>query len=1322
MFFNNDLRFNNHLYNSTLTDTGTVRPLNVGGETDETQPPVFEPEVINERIASGDFTVLEELDKLKIGYTIAESNGGTIVKYEYNGIKYTVKYYPPQQENEDDNTGTIQLQAGEGTIFRPGETQPAPATIDGQVVSVNNNTDNSNNNGLQLSDGTVFKPGFSNSSPITIDAQVSETIESMTPGVVSGILDSLNLDEILGDIDTFEDTPYTYENDVLIPDKNGIDIFYDIVSAIINKLNKEENGKKILEFLGGREGLSELLSASWLAVSGSVTSEQYDAKQYIEDVFENFKSMLERIKQNPEYLDLYTSGFARGDDSLTENISDYKEFHRESYLNLGDETLLNEDGEVHLTDKKSNEAFQDAMETLFKNLRKKYPEIDKDILSKIFTAAQAEGLEMLRNDSASLHGMLLSYSGTQPMYNVINAVLTLFDRLLLQTLNKGLENVDQVTLPILDKNTREAAFTSLLDMTFYAEGDEVKAAVQEQLGITIEEFEKNCGVYYYSIVMDVVNSHVKDYSYVTKEQIADEIIAEYSRLIQEKNDSVNDGDSTPPADENIGGDNTLTPPIDEDNNGEGNDGGTTQPEPDTNNPSLGWQHTPVTNPGVTSPTPGGDGHENTTPQTSVGGRPGGTGQTGSNDNATEAELRAQKVEKYKQNEAAGNAIIERVLNELINAYKNGGEEWNFEGIELSETQLNNLYNMLKTAAEDLLQDILPGPLMSLEDMDIDLSQAFEPALLELLAEELSDYLQTVKAQQEVMSYPLTDAADNVIDAIETTQLLNLGKIANDNGTTIHTEFGLENGHLVFEDEKTKQTFEDLYNSLISKLNNTEGQSSLKRLGDFRKLLEAAWIAAYNNFDSSQSNNTYDFLNNVLDNLTSMMNQIKDNPEYLELYKRSFNYADSTLTNGLIHYNTATTTGNDEVIIYAGEPRQDEDGTVHLNDTTDDLDYQVTMNMLLARIKAKYPNVSDEIIEAIFRKAQLDTINTLREPSTYDCPYGVANNNGRVEDNAKNWSGANNRAGDGGRIHMDQLVQMTLYFFDKLFLQELNNGNIQTEDAPTQEEEVPDNSTAAAAQKSDEAIQNVLRNDLGNIVGNSATINTSFSIDTSGNIKFSDTNTQFIFDKLCDSIMHNIYNLIGNDSYDEFGGADTVKRLIQAAWMSAQNSVDSANNNTSSFILKVLDNLQSIMQKLKTNPEYLDIFTKNPSVNDESLVKNDSLGYELINYTDDVQNDNVINRNGANNNNGTVQLADSDSNNKYQQTMNQLLLMIKQKYSALDDDIITKIFKDAQWAAINHMNGNTKVHPTDIKTDNQLESLVQMTLYCFDILLYEELMK
>ena len=57
-------------------------------------------------------------------------------------------------------------------------------------------------------------------------------------------------------------------------------------------------------------------------------------------------------------------------------------------------------------------------------------------------------------------------------------------------------------------------------------------------------------------------------------------------------------------------------------------------------------------------------------------------------------------------------------------------------------------------------------------------------------------------------------------------------------------------------------------------------------------------------------------------------------------------------------------------------------------------------------------------------------------NTYDCPYGTGNNGGRVEDSQKNWGGKNNRKNDESYIHMDQLVQMTLYYFDKLLMNEL----------------------------------------------------------------------------------------------------------------------------------------------------------------------------------------------------------------------------------------------------------------------------------------------
>ena len=60
-----------------------------------------------ERIANGDISALEELDKFKISYTQAENNyGGTIIKFQYEGIKYTVTCYPSSSSNNNGNNNT----------------------------------------------------------------------------------------------------------------------------------------------------------------------------------------------------------------------------------------------------------------------------------------------------------------------------------------------------------------------------------------------------------------------------------------------------------------------------------------------------------------------------------------------------------------------------------------------------------------------------------------------------------------------------------------------------------------------------------------------------------------------------------------------------------------------------------------------------------------------------------------------------------------------------------------------------------------------------------------------------------------------------------------------------------------------------------------------------------------------------------------------------------------------------------------------------------------------------------------------------------------
>ena len=116
---------------------------------------------------------------------------------------------------------------------------------------------------------------------------------------------------------------------------------------------------------------------------------------------------------------------------------------------------------------------------------------------------------------------------------------------------------------------------------------------------------------------------------------------------------------------------------------------------------------------------------------------------------------------------------------------------------------------------------------------------------------------------------------------------------------------------------------------------------------------------------------------------------------------------------------------------------DANGTVHIANATDDIDYQATMTELLKKLKktSPYSELDPSIVTSVFQDAQKKAIEVL-QGNVYDCPYGTGNNSGRVEDTVREWGGKDNRKGDDSVIHMDQLVQITLYFFDKLLYSKL----------------------------------------------------------------------------------------------------------------------------------------------------------------------------------------------------------------------------------------------------------------------------------------------
>ena len=310
---------------------------------------------------------------------------------------------------------------------------------------------------------------------------------------------------------------------------------------------------------------------------------------------------------------------------------------------------------------------------------------------------------------------------------------------------------------------------------------------------------------------------------------------------------------------------------------------------------------------------------------------------------------------------------------------------------------------------------------------------------------LAGYVEAAKeAAAAEKAEEIKESASSFASVIGDVKSEKLAEIVGDYAT-IHTEFGIDNsrqGELTFQDDKASAVFVNLISAIMHTLNENpetyekiteQLQLETNPMNCIISLTQAAWIMTYNTFNSSQSNSTTAFVTKVLENLETILNKIAANPELLSVYTAHTSYADTSLTDGLIHYNTKTTAGGDQKISYKGDITTDGEGKVHIANTTDDDDYQVTMDELLKRLIKKYPQIDSSTITNVFREAQKKALE-ICQSNTNDCPHGTGNNGARVEDSEFNWGGKDNRKDDSYKIDMDQLVQLTLYCFDKLLYQ------------------------------------------------------------------------------------------------------------------------------------------------------------------------------------------------------------------------------------------------------------------------------------------------
>ena len=284
------------------------------------------------------------------------------------------------------------------------------------------------------------------------------------------------------------------------------------------------------------------------------------------------------------------------------------------------------------------------------------------------------------------------------------------------------------------------------------------------------------------------------------------------------------------------------------------------------------------------------------------------------------------------------------------------------------------------------------------------------------------------------------------------------KAMTDGKAEIHTEFGMdEQGNIVFEQSDTRAVYDKVVDTLVSNL-KAKNREAFDTIGEanIKKLIQASWISAYNKFPSSQSHSTSAFITEVCNQFEKILNKLSEHPEYLTAFISHSAYANERLTSNVMHYGTEDTIGNDAIWSYEGFKSVASDGTITWDSKDcDDHEYETAMDQLLRNIKNSpaYKGIGEDILTSVFRDAQNQAINACVSNKN-DCPYGTTTTvdrgiiffgpNGKGEGTSvsspiategTDWSGLS-REDDGSKISPKALIEMTLYYFDKLLYAEL----------------------------------------------------------------------------------------------------------------------------------------------------------------------------------------------------------------------------------------------------------------------------------------------
>ena len=538
---------------------------------------------------------------------------------------------------------------------------------------------------------------------------------------------------------------------------------------------------------------------------------------------------------------------------------------------------------------------------------------------------------------------------------------------------------------------------------------------------------------------------------------------------------------------------------------------------------------------------------------------------------------------------------------------------------------------------------------------------------------------------------------------------------NSQNTKVNTAYSLDsNGNVKFSNTFVKTMFDDLYTH-IKEVVGTDviDEKTLKQL------YQTAWLMSYAKYNSSQENDISDFLTQVYNNFKLVLTRLKEKPEYLELFTGKVVNGENTVETRAVNIVSQSVGGGSVKCDKTAKVYND--GSIHVSDDESDANLQKAVKTLIEKLQKAYPDIPSATLTKMVYDAVKDAIENIGNIRYTKIPNNFTVFNELRKEYPRYTEAQLSKVTKSISADANTIMSLATYYFEQnlynaaLTDNNLTNGNVVTEPKTI----TVDDATKAKYKKAESYIKVMLSDiyDSSHIKG--LLVNNGcdgahwleMDVDSNGNFRFSDNKTKTAYDKLFAEMKTK--SAFANSGLTEA----EFKQIYNAAWLDSYNGYDNNQKyNLSDVLNKVVANMQKILSKLSTNPEYLNLIKSGSSMTKVSSGITTSVSYKYTKIERDFGD-------------GNVHLSNDNSDKEYQKVIEEFKTKLKDSYvPPLSESQFASWFLQAQKDAISTCMNRTRDITKDLQVNHgtrkddgsniKLAQLMELIAYKFDKIMYK----